>query len=74
MINDLYGGRYSVDEVERILEINARPDPVHKPDQAYYKKNALEHGPSWAEKRDFVHWLIHESNITLSSKSYLIEN
>ena len=74
MQGDLYGGRYSKDEVQRILEINARPDIIKKPDAAYYKKSATENGPSWAEKREFVHWLINDSNISAASKKYLREN
>ena len=47
---------------------------LKKPDQAFYKKSATELGPTWAEKREFVHWLINDSNISASSKSYLREN
>ena len=55
------------------MELNNRPDYIKKPEQAYFKKNALENGPSWAEKREFVHFLIHESNISAASKKYLNE-
>ena len=74
MQGDLYSGRYTREEFDRIMQINARPDLLKKPDQAYYKKSATENGPSWAEKREFVHWLIHDSNISLSSKKYLTDN
>ena len=74
MIGDLHSGRYSKDEIARIMEINARPDMLKKPDEAFYKKSAMEVAPSWAEKREFVHWLINESNISLQSKNYLREN
>ena len=73
MQGDLYSGRYNKDEIQRILEINSRPEFLKKPDEAFYKKNALENAPSWAEKREFVHWLINESNISASSKRYLSE-
>ncbi len=73
MNNDLFGGRYTVDEVQRILQINARPTPIVKPEEAYYRKSATELEPTNAEKREFVHFLIHESNISLSSKNYLRE-
>ena len=73
MQGDLYSGRYTKDEVNRILEINSRPEQYKKPDNAFYKKSALEHGPSWAEKREFVHWLKNDSTISLSSKRYLEE-
>ena len=74
MQGDLYSGRYTQDEVSRILDINARPTMLDKPDEAFYKKSALENGPSWAEKREFVHWMINDSNISASSKRYLREN
>ena len=70
----LYSGQYSVDEIKRIMEINARPNLLMKPDEAFYKKSATENGPTWAEKREFVHWLINDSNISESSKRYLREN
>ena len=71
MNGDLLGGRYSQEEVKRILEINARPTTLQKPNSAFYKKNADENAPTWAEKRELVNWLIHESNISNSSKVYL---
>ena len=74
MQGDLYSGRYTQDEVSRILDINARPTMLDKPDEAFYKKSALENGQSWAEKREFVHWMINDSNISASSKRYLREN
>ena len=74
MQGDLYSGRYSKDEIQRILEINARPTMLQKPDAAFYKKHAMENGPSWGEKREFVHWLINDSNISASSKLYLKDN
>ena len=73
MQGDLYSGRYTKDEIQRILEINVRPDIQMKPDEAFYKKSATEHGPTWAEKREFVHWLINDSTISNSSKRYLTE-
>ena len=37
------------------------------------QKGAKELAPSNYEKREFVHWLIHESNISPVSKNYLKE-
>ena len=71
MNNDLFGGRYSADEVQRILDINARPTVLRKPETAWYKKSATEIEPSNKEKREFVHWLINDSNISLQSKEFL---
>ena len=68
MNGDLYGGRYSQEEIQRILQINARPTALVKPEEPFFKKSALEHGPSNAEKREFVHWLINDSNISQQSK------
>lgn len=74
MNGDLYGGRYSQDEITRILEINAKPVESRRPELAYYKKSAMENEPTWAERREFVHWLINESNISAASKTYLRES
>jgi len=73
MNGDLYGGRYSQDEIMRILEISARPSTLRKPEEAFYKKSAMENEPTMAEKRELVHWLIHDSNISMASKRYLNE-
>jgi len=68
---NLFGGRYTTDEVQRILNINARPQVLAKPDEAFYRKSATELEPTNKEKREFVHWLINESNISQQSKEYL---
>jgi len=47
MNGDLFGGRYSVEEVQRIMNINARPSMLLKPFNPMYKKSATEHAPSW---------------------------
>jgi hypothetical protein len=71
MNGDLHGGKYTEEEIKRIMEINARPTTLRKPNQAFYKKSANEHAPTWAEKRELVQFLINESNISPSSKVYL---
>ena len=68
MNGDLYGGRYSSEEIQRILQINARPTALAKPEEPFFKKSATELEPTNAEKREFVHWLIHSSNISQQSK------
>ena len=71
MEGDLYSGKYTEDEISRILDINGRPTNLMRPNEAYYRKSGREQMPSWAEKREFVHWLINDSNISASSKTYL---
>jgi hypothetical protein len=73
MNNDLYGGKYTADEIQRIMQINARPTVLRKPEEAWYRKSATELEPSYKEKRELVHWLINDSNISLQSKEYLKE-
>lgn len=73
MNGDIVSSRYTADEMERILEINNRPAMLVKPETAFYKKSGKENGPTWAEKRQFAHWLTYDSNISLSSKRYLRE-
>ena len=44
---DLFGGKYSAEEVKRILEINARPLSIMKPINPFYRKSVIEKEPSW---------------------------
>eukprot|EP00352_Strombidinopsis_acuminata_P008638 CAMPEP_0176350754 /NCGR_PEP_ID=MMETSP0126-20121128/9715_1 /TAXON_ID=141414 ORGANISM="Strombidinopsis acuminatum, Strain SPMC142" /NCGR_SAMPLE_ID=MMETSP0126 /ASSEMBLY_ACC=CAM_ASM_000229 /LENGTH=50 /DNA_ID=CAMNT_0017700929 /DNA_START=52 /DNA_END=204 /DNA_ORIENTATION=- len=50
------------------MNINARPYSTLKPVQAFYKKTAGEVGPTWAEKREFVHFLANDSGMSATSK------
>jgi len=52
MNEDYFGGRYTADELHRIMNINARPGFLQKPFRAYYNKSATEHEPTWREKRE----------------------
>ena len=47
MNGDLFGGRYTAEEVNRIMNINARPSMLLKPYLPMYKKSAMEHAPTW---------------------------
>jgi hypothetical protein len=47
MNGDLFGGKYTVEEIQKIFEINARPEAIKKPFNPFYKKTAGELGPSW---------------------------
>ena len=66
-----FSGKYTKKEYDRIMDFGARRDEAMKPDMPFFKKNANEMGPSWAEKRELVHWLIHDSTISPASKTYL---
>ena len=66
------GGKYTEDEIKRILEINGNSRSLLKPYLPFYKKSATEHGPSNYEKKEFVHYLINESTMDNQSKKYLI--
>ncbi len=52
MNGDYFGGKYTVEEVQRIMSVNSRPSSIMKPYKAYYKKTATEIAPSWREKRE----------------------
>ena len=43
---DYFGGKYTTEDLQRILEINSRPKSYIKPFNAFYKKSATEYGPS----------------------------
>ena len=49
---DLFSGKYTADEVKRLIEVNARPTYLVKPFNAFYKKTNTEHAPTWREKRE----------------------
>ena len=50
----LHQGKYTMEDVNRILEINARPHHTRKYQNPFYKKSATEHGPTWAEKKEVL--------------------
>ena len=52
MENNLYNGKYTQDQIQRIMNVNARPITLMKPFRALYNKSAMEHAPTWAEKRE----------------------
>ena len=60
MIGDLYGGKYTVDEIKEILEINGRPTMLKKPYNPFYKKSAGEHGPSWEQKKEVTKFNLYQ--------------
>jgi len=54
-MNELFfEGKYSMDDINRILEINARPHHTRKYQNPFYKKSATEKGPTWSEKKEVI--------------------
>ena len=49
---DFYSGRYTADEMKRIIEVNARPTFIMKPFKPYFRKSTTENGPTWRERRE----------------------
>ncbi len=47
MNGDLFGGKYTMEEVQRIMDINSRPYMLRKPRNPFFKKSATENEPSW---------------------------
>lgn len=39
MNGDFFEGKYTEEEIARILEINARPVALRKPNEAFYRKS-----------------------------------
>ena len=71
MQGDLFGGKYTVEEVKELLDINARPPSIMKPMNPFYKKSAEEHGPSWAQKKEVTLFHSLVSSFTGSSTNQL---
>ena len=55
----------------KIYALNARSEGTRKPNVAFYRKSMGEQGPTWSEKRDFVRWLINDSNVSPQGKLFL---
>ena len=70
---DLYSGDYTLEKLEKVYSYNLREKGTLKPNRAFYQKSADELGPTWAQKREFVRFLIEDSNISPISKNYLKE-
>lgn len=49
---DFHGGKYTSEEIKRIVEVNARPTYIMKPFKPFYRKSTTEHGPTWRERRE----------------------
>ena len=54
--------------------INDKPEDVRRETRAFYRKTGFEHGPTNAQKKEFVHRLINNSRISLEGKMRLEEN
>ena len=66
MSADLFGGKYTVEEIQRIMSINSRPSAVLKPFNPMYKKSAMEHAPSWREKREVSNMIAEMERLKIS--------
>ena len=70
-VGDIHSGQYTVDQLEKITAAGAKNDGTRKPNEAFYQKSMGELGPSWAQRRELVTYLIEDSNISPISKNYL---
>ena len=70
---DYLGGDYTIEELQKIVGMGARTHGVKKPNQAFFQKNTGEYGPTWAERRAFVTFLIEDSDIQPQAKVHLME-
>ena len=71
--HEYLGGKYSVDQLDKIIAMNRRERGTQKPNVAFYRKSAGEFGPTWNDRRELVEYLANDSNITPLSKVYLRE-
>ena len=48
LANDIYGGTYTVDQIDNILKnMNSREKGTLKPSEAFYQKSMGEHIPTY---------------------------
>ena len=71
--SDLYNGDYSIEQLEKLYSFNMVEDKSRTPNVAFYKKSMGELGPSWKQRREFVQFLVNESNVSPISKKYLMD-
>ena len=65
---------FTLDEFREYSNIGAKPIEIKRPNRPYFKKSAMEYGPTWREKREFVHDLIYKLNLDPSGKAALKEH
>ena len=65
---------FSPEEMRDFNELNAKARASRRESKPYYRKSGFEHGPTWAQKKEFVHNLINEIDLDLEAKLRLQEN
>ena len=68
---DVHSGQYTVEQMDKVNNMNKKNAGTLKPNQAMYQKSMGEIAPTWAQRRELVSYLIEESNISPISKNYL---
>ncbi|CAI2383332.1 unnamed protein product [Moneuplotes crassus] len=65
---------YTPEELKEYYDIGAVDQGNTTERRPYYRKTGFEYGPTWAQKKEFVHRLMTHSNINLDGKRRLKEN
>ena len=52
LAGEFRNGRYTQEELDKIIDVNARPTYLMKPMRAFYQKSATEYEPSWRDRRE----------------------
>ena len=65
---------FTNEQLNELKNIGCKPNNIRKPNRPYFKKSALEYGPTWRDKRDFVQRLCYDLQMEPGSIEKLREN
>ena len=66
--------KYTNEELEEYRNIGCKSGENKRPNRPFFKKSALEYGPTWRDKREFVHKIIYDINMEPAAKGMLKEH
>ena len=65
---------FTPEEFNEYYNISSVPQENRRERRPFFRKTGFEHGPTQAQKKEFVHRLINDSNINLEGKRRLQEH
>ena len=65
---------YTNEELRELEDISSIESGNRTSRRPYFRKTGFEFGPTWAQKKEFVHKLITDSNMNLEGKKRLRDN
>ena len=66
--------RMTESELTEYKNFGIFPSELKRPTRPFFKKSGMEYGPTWGERKEFVHKLIYDSRVDPATKVKLKEN